>query len=38
MTRYQIATRIAFADLQRLAAVDGEIRQLLEVVGLPQPR
>lgn len=36
-TRHQLAARFSFADLQRLAAVDGEIRQLLEIVGLHQP-
>ncbi len=38
MTRHQLAARFALADLQRLAQVDGEMRQLLETVGLPQPR
>jgi hypothetical protein len=38
MTRSQLAARFSLADLQRLAAVDGQIRTLLEILGLPQPR
>jgi hypothetical protein len=37
-TRHQLAARFAFADLQRLAAVDLEFRKLLEILGLPQPK
>ena len=37
MTRPQLAARFSFADLQRLAEVDGQIRTLLEILGLPQP-
>lgn len=38
MTRRQLAARFNIADLQRLAQVDGEIRRLLEILGLPQLR
>ena len=36
MTRSQLAVRFSLADLQRLAAVDGQIRTLLEILGLPE--
>lgn len=38
MTRSQLAARFSLADLQRLAAVDGQIRRLVEILGLPQPK
>lgn len=38
MTRYRLAARFSVADLQRLAAADEQIRSLLEILGLPQPR
>jgi len=38
MTRHQLASHFAFADLQRLAQVDEDMRRLLEILGLPQLR
>lgn len=38
MSGPRLAARFSFADLQRLAEVDGQIRTLLEILGLPQPR
>lgn len=38
MTRYRLAARFSLADLQRLGAADEQIRSLLEILGLPQPR